>query len=815
MNDRAVKYRRTVNVAILAITILSVSVILGIGHESVPDIDPDLTVGRPSPERFVADRTTSEIPDVDKTESARRTAANSVPSPYNINQATSQGVVDAINAFYADLSDVAFLPLPAVLTTQVPDLVGMRIADAEAGAEASGLLLSIVGSVEPPEEPEEPEEPEDGTIASQVPPPGTTVSEGTNINVVVYVLGTSATTTTTTVSDTTTTTLPRRGVEEQIAMLLRDNVILPESTIAQFVALHEKDIERVAGGELSVFPEMQATSIQWATDELVVGIRSTTDLNEVQQKYLNPTTRPPVSIVGLDEGDLEETREAIASLVARRLQINETIDETQLAFDREAAREAVSQQTTTYRIGDLIADDGQMLTSVQIAAIQELGLYDPEVKTAVPRSALIIVGIISVLITAFLLARITPKNFERPRRVALLAIILILSAGASRIPEFVARSEHGIGYIIPAIAIGVMASILFDHRTALLLAMPVAGFTAVSTGDIAFTVYAGIAAAIPVAFVSSVSTRAQLRLSVLGSAAIAAPVAAGLEFLFTPDHTGAIALQAGAWAFVGAVIGGFIGQGLVSFLESAFGVTTTMSLLDLLDRNHPALQLLEEKAPGTFNHSMLVGSIAGRAARSIDADPLLAQAAAWYHDLGKTEYPQYFVENQLGYNPHDDLTPEESAELIRAHVTAGLELASQYRIPEDVADGIRMHHGTSLMRFFYHKALTANPDADAETYRHHGEKPTRKEMAIVMIADATEAAARAYAQSEQPTEEGLSKLVDTIVSEKLDDGQFDESSLTFGELTTIKREVVAALSAYYHARVDYPNFPKPALQEGS
>ncbi|MDK1019087.1 MAG: hypothetical protein QGD89_06775, partial [Actinomycetota bacterium] len=145
------KYRRTVNVAILAITILSVSVILGIGHESVPDIDPDLTVGRPSPERFVADRTTSEIPDVDKTESARRTAANSVPSPYNINQATSQGVVDAINAFYADLSDVAFLPLPAVLTTQVPDLVGMRIADAEAGAEASGLLLSIVGSVEPPE----------------------------------------------------------------------------------------------------------------------------------------------------------------------------------------------------------------------------------------------------------------------------------------------------------------------------------------------------------------------------------------------------------------------------------------------------------------------------------------------------------------------------------------------------------------------------------------------------------------------------------------------------------------------------------------
>ncbi len=212
---------------------------------------------------------------------------------------------------------------------------------------------------------------------------------------------------------------------------------------------------------------------------------------------------------------------------------------------------------------------------------------------------------------------------------------------------------------------------------------------------------------------------------------------------------------------------------------------------------------------------MLVGSIAGRAARSIDADPLLSQAAAWYHDLGKTKHPQYFVENQLGYNPHDQLAPQESAELIRAHVTDGLLLANQYRIPEEVANGIRMHHGTSLMRYFYHKALTEDPDTDPEGFRHHGEKPTRKEMAIVMIADATEAAARAYAQSEQPTEEGLMKLVDTIVSEKLDDGQFDESSLTFGELTTIKREVVAALTAYYHARVEYPDFPEAPPDEGS
>jgi putative nucleotidyltransferase with HDIG domain len=360
-----------------------------------------------------------------------------------------------------------------------------------------------------------------------------------------------------------------------------------------------------------------------------------------------------------------------------------------------------------------------------------------------------------------------------------------------------------------------MAAILFDQRTALILALPMAGFTAVATGDISYTVYAGIAAAIPVGFVSSVSTRSQLRLSVLGSAAVAAPVAAGLELLFVPGATFGNAMEALGWALVGAIIGGFIGQGLVSFLETAFGVTTTMSLLDLLDRNHPALQVLEEKAPGTFNHSMLVGSLAGRAARSINADPLLAQAAAWYHDLGKTEHPQYFVENQLGYNPHDELTPEQSVEIIREHVIDGLELASQYRIPDEVANGIRMHHGTSLIRYFYHQALKENPDVDPELFRHHGQKPTRREMAIVMISDATEAAARAYAQNEQPTEIGLSKLVDTIVGEKLEDGQFDESALTFGELTTIKSEIVAALASYYHARVDYPDFPTANVAGGS
>jgi putative nucleotidyltransferase with HDIG domain len=796
--------RIAVHLGILGLTIIFVSAVLLVGYQGQSEAPPRLAIGEPSPERFIADRSTSEIPDPEKTEQARTLAENNVPAPYEIDNQSSQSVINVINAFYADLADGAFGEIPEPETVSVPDLGGLDLTGAETALDDVGLIAYVAGSVASADEALL------GTVATQTPTQGTTVDVGSTVSLLLYTTGDSPTTSL--LPPTTTTvppvgTAPRIDIADQIAALMENHAVVGQDIVTDFVLLHEKDIDRVAAGERSVFPDMQMTSIEWAQDELTAGIKDT-ELNAVQQRFLNPATRPPMAIAGIPEDDVDTTHTAIATLVARRLQANERIDQPQWELDKQAARQAVPDQTTSYSFGDQIADQGEILTSVQVAAIQELGLYEPEVVVVAPGWALALFGAMSILVFAFLMYRINSKHLERTRDVVLLAIILCLAALAAKVPDIVTSpGNHSVGYIIPAVAIGVMASILFDQRTALLMAMPMAGLTAIATTDIPFTLYAGVAAAIPVAFVSSLSSRSQLRLSVVGSAAVVAPVAAGLEFLFEYGVEGASPLLAAFWAFSGAIVFGFLGQGLVSFLETAFGVTTTMSLLDLLDRNHPALQELEEKAPGTFNHSMLVGSLAGRAARSVGADPLLAQAAAWYHDLGKTTQPQYFVENQLGYNPHDELDPVESAEIIRRHVEDGLDLAKQFRIPDDVADGIRMHHGTSLMRYFYHKALSQDHDVDPELFRHHGVKPRGKELAIVMISDASEAAARAYAQQEQPTEEGLRKLVDDIVSEKLDDGQFDEASLTFGELTTIKREVVSGLASYYHARVEYPDFP--------
>lgn len=754
-----------INVAILAVTIVLVAIVLVVGREAPSDVPPDLAIGAPSPETFVANRSTTPIEDEAETERRREAAAADVETQFTENAEATLAVQRDINLFYQDLDTGAFDEPPPTTTT------------------TSTTTTTV---------------PETTTTA-----PG---DETTTTS--------STTTTTTEPPTTTTTTLPRKDVDVQVQELLDQwpSIIRGDTTIRQFVELKNADLDRVAEGETSAFPEIVEKTRDQADEELSRGIRPA-DLGDVRSVYLNPATQPPIFIESLPTPEEQDTaREAISVLIGSLLQPNLTTDQAATDALKQAARDSVEPATVVFREGDTIAVEGEPLTAVQFDAIRQLDLYQPEESDAPSRLAMALLGTIAVLLAAFFLWRIAPSQWSRPQHFAILGLILVLSAAISRVPELIATENHTLGYLMPAVAIGFMAALLYDPRTGALLAIPMAGFTAISTSDIGFTVFAGVATVIPVAFVSSVASRRELRLAVVLSAAAVAPVAFGVEWLFGPVGFDD-AWKAAGLAALGALIAGFLAQGLASFIETAVGMTTTLTLLDLLDRNHPALRLLEEKAPGTFNHSMLVGSLAGRAARAIDAEPLLAQAAAWYHDLGKTENPQYFVENQFGVsNPHDELPPVRSAEIIRRHVTEGMRLARQYRIPNDVADGIRMHHGTSLMRYFYNKAHEEDPTIDPDLFRHHGVEPRRKEMAIVMLSDAVEAAARSYAQHEDPTPEGLVRLVEAITQEKLDDRQLDYSELTFGDLTAVKAELVRALMSYYHTRVPYPGFPGPQVR---
>lgn len=780
MSALARRYPIALNVLVIAVTIVFVSLMLLVGRATAePEVE--IFVGSTAPETFIATRAIT-VNDDAATLQLQNAARLNTPEVFTIDPTVSRDVQTNLRTILGAVALNAFDNSP-------PDEPG---GDAPVGT-------SLPEDTTPPEETSPPEE------STSSAPPSTTAAPPQEGDETTTSTSTSSTTTTTTEPTTTTTTIPLLPIEEQ-----KDTIrqLYPSyaDDLTVFVEQFNLDVARGENGELEVFPDLENEVIELASVQMQQEIKGA-DVPEVKDRLV--TQLPFIFAPGLTPEELPAVRRAVANLVADSLLANYFPDGPATDAAEDAAAAAIPIEKVQYFAQQVIVAEGDPVTAVQLDAINQLDLLVPEATTS--RRAIVALGGMAVLLAAFFLWRVAPNLWSQPRHFALLGILLVLAAAATRIPEIIVTEDNtAIAYILPAVMFGYMGAILYDPRTALLLAIPVATFTAISTADPALTIFAAGATVVPVAFVSAVSSRRELRLAVGMSALVLAPLAASVAWLFVGKDE---AIPAATFAMVGGLVGGLVAQGLLSFLENLFRMTTTLTLLDLTDRNHPGLRLLEDKAPGTFNHSILVGTLAGKAARAIGAQPLLAQAAAYYHDLGKTENPQYFIENQFGVsNPHDDIDPVESAHIIRHHVIEGERLANQLRIPDTVADGIQMHHGTGLMRYFYHQALEGDPTVDPDDFRHHGIKPRRKEMAILMISDAVEGAARSLAQHEDPTPASLAKMVDSIVGEKLEDGQLDESDLTFGDLTKVKQALVDALIGYYHTRIPYPGFPGAAVE---
>ena len=243
---------------------------------------------------------------------------------------------------------------------------------------------------------------------------------------------------------------------------------------------------------------------------------------------------------------------------------------------------------------------------------------------------------------------------------------------------------------------------------------------------------------------------------------------------------------------------------LIYIFEKAFGFVSDATLLELSDSNQPLLRKLAELAPGTFQHSLQVASLSEEAIFKIGGNPLLVRAGALYHDIGKMENPMYFIENLSdGLNPHENLEFEKSIEIIVNHVTKGVEIALQYRLPETIIDFIKTHHGTSTVHYFYRSYLKKFPDTDIDInkFSYPGPKPFTRELSVVMMADSIEAASRSL---KHYSEEELNNLVDTIINNQLKEGQFNESNISLKEIETIKATFKKRLRNIYHQRIEYP-----------
>lgn len=359
-------------------------------------------------------------------------------------------------------------------------------------------------------------------------------------------------------------------------------------------------------------------------------------------------------------------------------------------------------------------------------------------------------------------------------------------------------------YVVPVAIVAVLLTVIFDSRVAFFGSLTLALIGAhLLNYDFSFTFATIFASTLGIFSVRDIRNRSQFFVS-------ASVVFSGYMLVLTAN----LLLQNTPMdRFTDLVI--FVAINSVLLLlaypalwifERVFDITTDLTLLELSDTNRPILKELSLKAPGTFNHVLQVANLAESAAASIGANALLTRVGALYHDIGKMVKPEYFVENQRsGVNPHDGLKPRMSALIIASHVKEGIEMARRNRIPKEVEDFIPMHHGTTRIEYFYQRAIKqlkeGDPPVQESEFRYPGPRPHSKETSILMLADGIEAASRAL---ENPTHKRLEGLIEAIVEARREDGQLDETNLTFTELNTIKESMLSVLTGIYHVRIKYP-----------
>ncbi|MDR1030776.1 MAG: HDIG domain-containing protein [Treponema sp.] len=286
-----------------------------------------------------------------------------------------------------------------------------------------------------------------------------------------------------------------------------------------------------------------------------------------------------------------------------------------------------------------------------------------------------------------------------------------------------------------------------------------------------------------------------------------------LAILFLKRAAGEVYPPVLFWGACNGLASGMLVLGFLPPLEHALNAATTFRLIELSDLNAPLIRRLFTVAPGTYSHAIMVANLAEAACQEIGANPLLARVGAYYHDIGKMDQPDYFVENQTTYNKHRDIPPRLSATIIRSHVKLGVEKARSMGLPREVISIIAEHHGNSVITWFYNEALKQDPQASKEDFSYPGNPPRSRESAVVMLADVSEAAVRTL---EKPTASKIEKFLQELITAKVEHGQLAESELTFRDLETIKHAFVRVLAGHYHSRIEYPKLPaKEPTKEGA
>jgi len=394
------------------------------------------------------------------------------------------------------------------------------------------------------------------------------------------------------------------------------------------------------------------------------------------------------------------------------------------------------------------------------------------------------------------------KIFNDNSKILIISIILLFTSFLTfLIYQMNVKAPVQLLVLIPVASM--LLTILFDSRVGFYGTVAAAFIAGGLRGnDYVFTLMNIFAGGLAAYTVRDIKNRSQIFRSFLYILIgyIIGIIAFGLERFDSVDH---ILIQSG-FAASNALMSPVLTYGLIIFFEKIFKITTELTLLELSDFNNPLLRELTKSAPGTFNHSMTIGTMVESAAESIGANPILARVGAYYHDIGKTLNPEAFVENQMNnINIHEKLEPTESARIIIAHVTDGIKLAKEHKLPDEIINFIPTHHGTMIVSFFYEKAVEkyGEENVNIEDFRYPGPKPNTKETALLMLADACESTVRAM---KEPEVQKIENVINNLTQSRIQGGQLDEAPITFADLTKIKESFLSTLVSQHHKRIRYP-----------
>lgn len=473
------------------------------------------------------------------------------------------------------------------------------------------------------------------------------------------------------------------------------------------------------------------------------------------------------------------------------------------------AVDAVQPVQKTIKAGEIIVREGNRVTPEQISILEQLGIQRSK------SYPLTLIGVaIFVLLTFWVIIefirRYYNEIYQNEMQMLLIGLIFIIILLVARFLTVIKIGDQPelnalMGYLAPVAAGSMLLAILLDNRLAFFITVIMSIYVGLLTEgtQLFYGIAAFMGGTAGIFKVYRLSQTSDLAKSGLFVAIVNIITITTLSFI-----GGTVTLNI---LLVGIVIGAVNGIlsailmiGVLPYLETAFSITSMIKLLELSNPNHYLLRRLLLEAPGTYHHSLMVGNLAEASAETIGANSLLVRVGSYYHDIGKIKRPEYFVENQRGFdNPHEKIAPALSALIITSHVKEGVELAREANLPPLIIDFIEQHHGNSLAKYFYNKALEEDGEGGVseDGFRYEGPRPRSKEVALVMLADSVEAAVRSL---KEPTSENIKEMVDNIIKDKLDDGQLELSDLTFRDLHTISNSFCTVLEGIYHKRIEYP-----------